>query len=293
MAANTAEVRETALSLDAAFSDERAAPSRPGRIAIGRQDCRLRRDHTRIVAAALIVSAVGCLILGSALAPKESSSLRGHAIQRQRLDGGAARSFDGGLRRRLGKLVPFHRSPWRSINKGSAVLRLRALRHWPGSHTRSADASADDHGRPITEAYIAPDARADDARTDGRRKHRWRVAAQCYRARRRGCGNRRVPCCYLITRRRCSPPAPLSRSSTTQWRYHASTRKIVVAGVRNSEILVFLVKQPYSSLRVETGVFRERRDATNKWGNTSIQRARGGWIRRAARPLHSSIQRHV
>ena len=99
MAANTAEVRETALSLDAAFSDERAAPSRPGRIAIGRQDCRLRRDHTRIVAAALIVSAIGCLVLGSALAPKGSSSLRGHAIELQRLDG-AARSFDG-LRRRL------------------------------------------------------------------------------------------------------------------------------------------------------------------------------------------------
>ena len=63
MAANTAEVRETALSLDAAFSDERAAPSRPGRIATGRQERRLRRDHTRIVAAALIVSAIGCLIL--------------------------------------------------------------------------------------------------------------------------------------------------------------------------------------------------------------------------------------
>ena len=100
MAANTAEVRETALSLDAAFSDERAAPSRPGRIATGRQERRLRRDHTRIVAAALIVSAIGCLILGSALAPRDSSLLRGHAIQRQRLDGGAARSFDG-LRRRL------------------------------------------------------------------------------------------------------------------------------------------------------------------------------------------------
>ena len=100
MAANTAEVRETALSLDAAFSDERAAPSRPGRIATGRQERRLRRDHTRIVAAALIVSAIGCLILGSALAPRDSSLLRGYAIQRQRLDGGAARSFDG-LRRRL------------------------------------------------------------------------------------------------------------------------------------------------------------------------------------------------
>ena len=53
-----------------------------------------------IVAAALIVSAIGCLILGSALAPRDSSLLRGYAIQRQRLDGGAARSFDG-LRRRL------------------------------------------------------------------------------------------------------------------------------------------------------------------------------------------------
>ena len=103
MAANTAEVKKTALSLDAAFSEDNATPLRPGRIAPGRQERRLvavRRDHTRIVAAALIVSAIGCLILGSALAPRDSSLLRGHAIQRQRLDGGAARSFDG-LRRRL------------------------------------------------------------------------------------------------------------------------------------------------------------------------------------------------
>ena len=56
-----------------------------------------------IVAAALLVSAIGCLILGSALAPNQSS-LRGHAIQLQRLDGAAARSFDG-LRRRLDEAV--------------------------------------------------------------------------------------------------------------------------------------------------------------------------------------------
>ena len=58
MAANTAEVRETALSLDAAFSAETAAPVRPAHIARGRQESRhvhVRRDHTRIVAAALIV----------------------------------------------------------------------------------------------------------------------------------------------------------------------------------------------------------------------------------------------
>ncbi len=67
MAANTAEVRETALSLDAAFSDERAARLRPERIANGRQGRRLvvRRDQTRIVAAALIVSAIGCLVLST------------------------------------------------------------------------------------------------------------------------------------------------------------------------------------------------------------------------------------
>ena len=67
MATNTAEVRETALSLDAAFSDEQqAALARPAHIARGRQESRhvhVRRDHTRIVAAALIVSAIGCLIL--------------------------------------------------------------------------------------------------------------------------------------------------------------------------------------------------------------------------------------
>ena len=59
MAAKTAEVRQTALSLDAAFSDEQAALLRPDRIAPGRQERRLvvRCDHTRIVAAALIVSA--------------------------------------------------------------------------------------------------------------------------------------------------------------------------------------------------------------------------------------------
>ena len=68
MAANTAEVRETALSLDAAFSGEHAAPPRPVHIARGRQDRRnvhVRRDHTRVVAAALIVSTVGCLILSA------------------------------------------------------------------------------------------------------------------------------------------------------------------------------------------------------------------------------------
>ena len=65
MAANTAEVRETALSLDAAFSDEHAALARPAHIARGRQSNHVHacRDHTRIVAAALIVSAIGCLIL--------------------------------------------------------------------------------------------------------------------------------------------------------------------------------------------------------------------------------------
>ena len=57
MAANTAEVRETALSLDAAFSGAQISPLRPGRIAPDRQERRLvavRRDHTRIVAAAWI-----------------------------------------------------------------------------------------------------------------------------------------------------------------------------------------------------------------------------------------------
>ena len=55
MAANTAEVRETALSLDAAFSpDDVPAPTmRPG----------------RNLAVLLVVSAIGCLALGSALAP--------------------------------------------------------------------------------------------------------------------------------------------------------------------------------------------------------------------------------
>ena len=57
-----------------------------------------------IVAAALIGSAIGCLILGSALAPKDSSSLCGRAIQLQRIDGAAARSFEG-LRRRLDDAV--------------------------------------------------------------------------------------------------------------------------------------------------------------------------------------------
>ena len=53
MAANTAEVRQTALSLDAAFTDECPAP-RPGGVANGRHErlVAVRRDHTRIVAAA-------------------------------------------------------------------------------------------------------------------------------------------------------------------------------------------------------------------------------------------------
>ena len=65
MAANTAEVRETALSLDAAFSGEHAAPPQPAHIARGRQDRRnvVRRDQMCFVAAALIFSAIGCLIL--------------------------------------------------------------------------------------------------------------------------------------------------------------------------------------------------------------------------------------
>ena len=76
MAANTAEVKKTALSLDAAFSDERQASMRPGRIAPGRQErlFAVRRDHTRIVAAALIVSAIGCLILE----PQASCSCNGY-----------------------------------------------------------------------------------------------------------------------------------------------------------------------------------------------------------------------
>ena len=74
MAANTAEVRETALSLDAAFSGEHAARLRPGRIASGRQErlVALRRDHTRVVAAALIVSAIGCLRTQSLREPHDS-----------------------------------------------------------------------------------------------------------------------------------------------------------------------------------------------------------------------------
>ena len=54
MATNTAEVRETALSLDAAFAPDnlQASDSPPGRLA-----------------ALMIVSAVACLALGSALAP--------------------------------------------------------------------------------------------------------------------------------------------------------------------------------------------------------------------------------
>ena len=75
MAANTAEVRETALSLDAAFSDEHAALARPAHIARGREESRhvhVRRDHTRIVAAALIVSAIGCLRTQSLREPHDS-----------------------------------------------------------------------------------------------------------------------------------------------------------------------------------------------------------------------------
>ena len=76
MAANTAEVRETALSLDAAFSDEQhAALARLAHIARGRQESRhvhVRRDHTRIVAAALIVSAIGCLRTQSLREPHDS-----------------------------------------------------------------------------------------------------------------------------------------------------------------------------------------------------------------------------
>ena len=112
-------------------------------------------------------------------------------------------------RHRRGKLVPFHRSPWRSINKGSAVLRLRALRHRarpdPGPAYAGADDHADAYGRAdyvaaITEAYVAPDARADDrADQHGRcvATPRGRVCSRC-------CCLRRVPR-YLITR---LPPRP-------------------------------------------------------------------------------------
>ena len=91
MAASTA-VRQTALSLDAAFMED-AVPVVPV--------ATTRRQTGRNLAALLIVSAIGSLALGSALAPRaDAPSLRGHAIQLQNLDGASARSFDG-LRRRL------------------------------------------------------------------------------------------------------------------------------------------------------------------------------------------------
>ena len=94
------------------------------------------------------------------------------------------------------------------------MLRLRALRHWPGSHTRSADArayfDADADGRAddvaaYAEAFDQAHARADDARAD---QHGRRAAAARGRARRRGCCLRRLSP-YLITRRPPSPPRPL------------------------------------------------------------------------------------
>ena len=85
------------------------------------------------------------------------------------------------------------------------MLRLRALRHWPGPDPGPADAGAHDHADAITQAYVAPDARADDARADARAddgadQHGRRAAAACGRARRRGCCLRRLSP-YLITRR--------------------------------------------------------------------------------------------
>ena len=110
MAASTA-LRQTALSLDAAFMED-AVPVMPV--------ATTRRRSGRNLAALLIVSAIGSLALGSALAPSaDAPSLRGHAIQLQNLDGAAARSFDG-LRRRLA-------SRRRSILEGRVAPRRPEL----------------------------------------------------------------------------------------------------------------------------------------------------------------------
>ena len=78
MAASTA-VRQTALSLDAAFMED-AVPVVPV--------ATTRRQTGRNLAALLIVSAIGSLALGSALAPStDAPSLRGHG----RLPSGAER----------------------------------------------------------------------------------------------------------------------------------------------------------------------------------------------------------
>ena len=84
------------------------------------------------------------------------------------------------------------------------MLRLRALRHRarpdPGPadarthHHAKADGYADDVAA-ITEAYVAPDTRADD----GADQHGRRAAAARGRARRRGCCLRRLSP-SLITR---------------------------------------------------------------------------------------------
>ena len=71
MAASTA-VRQTALSLDAAFMED-AVPVVPV--------ATTRRQTGRNLAALLIVSAIGSLALGSALAPSaDAPSLRGHQL---------------------------------------------------------------------------------------------------------------------------------------------------------------------------------------------------------------------
>ena len=95
------------------------------------------------------------------------------------------------------------------------MLHLWALRYRPGSHTRTADAGAHDHApadghaddvAAITEAYVAPDARADD----GADQHGRRAAAARGRARRRGCCLRRLSP-YLITAVDSSRPRPFPR----------------------------------------------------------------------------------
>ena len=76
MAASTA-VRQTALSLDAAFMEDDTVPVVPV--------ATTRRQTGRNLAVLLIVSAIGSLALGSALAPSaDAPSLRGHAIQLRR-----------------------------------------------------------------------------------------------------------------------------------------------------------------------------------------------------------------
>ena len=95
------------------------------------------------------------------------------------------------------------------------MLHLRALRHRARPDPGPAHAGADDHADALAEAYVAPDARADDARADARGKHRRRAAAARGRARRRGCCLRRLSP-YLITRR---PPPRLVPSSPSRPRH--------------------------------------------------------------------------